>query len=206
MGARIVVVAVCLAALLGAGCTRGLDRPARGESARPSVAATGSPDNLGPPFTGFGGSGERYRKSLASQLARFDRPPSLPATAVVGAANTAYAGPFKRPNGIWVHYPTGIFLSIQREPFDARQAQAEAEASTVRRKDGSPQTTLEIIGGRETTVLIPSEVVGRHGGGILGSDGDLLNWSQDGWHYFMRANGPRPASLELLKRAAASVP
>jgi len=54
-------------------------------------------------------------------------------------------------------------------------------------------------------VLMPGEVVGRHGG-LLGADGDVLNWGQDGWHYLMRANGPQPASLELLKRAAASVP
>jgi len=183
----------------------GLDETPPSPSTR--AVLPGTPDNFGPPFTQTFEQGRSpYLRDPATELARFENPPSLPATSVAGAADAAYAGPYKSPNGIWVHYPTGIYISIQKEPFDARAVEAELNASTMRREDGSPQGILEIIGGRETIVIAKGPVVNERGGGLRRETGDGLNWSQEGWHYFMQPNGPRPASLDLMKRVAASIP
>jgi hypothetical protein len=164
----------------------------------------GSPDNFGPPFTGWG----IETTTLAAEMARFDEPPSLPAPEVAGVSDGAYAGMRKRPQGIWVHYPTGIYLSIQREPrpFDARDSFARAQDGGFRHPD-SPAYLLETIGGRDTFVVTEGPLVDREGNrpSHAHDTRTVLVWTQDGWNYTMAPNGPRPASLDLLRAAAASI-
>lgn len=203
------VAVTCLASALVVGCVAGVQAP-RGTTGSSSAIPTPSvtPSNIGPPFTQSGGPGigigRSQLRSLASELARIENPPSLPATAVAGAADAAYAGHRKHPQGIWVHYATGIFLSIQREAFSISRAEAETKSPQLRHPDGSSVLAVEIIGGRKTAVTTGGAIFGQNGRRYDTRDG--LNWSQDGWHYFMQGNGPKPASLDLMKRVAASIP
>jgi len=173
------------------------------------ATSLGTPDNFGPPFTeGVFGGPAAPRRTLASEMARFDESLSLPATSVAGAADAAYAGKKEHPQGIWIHYPTGIYLSIQKDEFDAKAHKARSDATGSRLADGSPYMLLERINGRDTVIRVEGEPVEPDGYGSIHTKPGLkrhIQWNQDGWHYSIMPNGPRPASLELMRAVAASI-
>jgi hypothetical protein len=83
------------------------------------------------------------------------------------------------------------------------------QSTGYRNADGSAHALLERINGRDTLIFTEGALADRDGDPLLHTKPGpkrLIQWSQRGWHYSLQPNGPRAASLALMRDVAESMP